>query len=206
MRNGCMRKIGVFGGTFDPVHNGHVSLAKDAADQAQLDQVVFMPVYVQPFKQGKKTAEGSDRLTMLRLAVDSDPRLAVSDYEIASEAVSYTYRTLRALKGSFGEDTEIFFICGTDSFLKIESWMKAEELLDRYSFVVGTRPGYKEEELKETIGRIRKNHGTEIVKINNRRVDVSSTVIRERTAAGLSVTGLVPEKVERYIIENRLYR
>ena len=81
-----------------------------------------------------------------------------------------------------------------------------EELLDSYSYIVGTRPGYKEEELKETIERIRREHGTEIVKIKNRQVDVSSTLIRERAAGGLSVTGLVPEKVERYIVENGLYK
>ncbi|MBQ1401594.1 MAG: nicotinate-nicotinamide nucleotide adenylyltransferase, partial [Firmicutes bacterium] len=131
---------------------------------------------------------------------------AVSDYEMKSEGVSYTYKTLRMLKDVYEEEDKIFFLCGTDSFLKIETWMNAEELLDSYSYIVGTRPGYKEEELKETIERIRADHGTEIVKIKNRQVDVSSTLIRERAAGGLSVTGLVPEKVERYIVENGLYK
>ena len=201
-----MRKIGVYGGTFDPVHNGHVSLAKDAAEQAPLDMVIFMPVYVQPFKQDKRPTGGDHRLAMLKLAAEEDPVLRVSDYEMRQEGVSYTYKTLRALKENCDEDDRIFFICGTDSFLKIETWMNAGELLDRYSYIVGTRPGYREEELKETIERIRADHGTDIVKINNRRVDVSSTMIRERAVGGLSLTGLVPESVERYIIENRLYR
>ncbi|MDO4860031.1 MAG: nicotinate-nucleotide adenylyltransferase [Bacillota bacterium] len=201
-----MKKIGVYGGTFDPVHNGHVSLAIDAVDMVSLDAVIFMPVYIQPFKQGKKLADGTDRLRMLELAAEDHPVLAVSDYEMKSESVSYTYKTLRMLKGVYEEEDKIFFLCGTDSFLKIETWMNAEELLDSYSYIVGTRPGYKEEELKETIERIRREHGTEIVKIKNRQVDVSSTLIRERAAGGLSVTGLVPEKVERYIVENGLYK
>lgn len=201
-----MKKIGVYGGTFDPVHNGHVSLAIDAVDMVSLDAVIFMPVYIQPFKQGKKLADGTDRLRMLELAAEDHPALAVSDYEMKSEGVSYTYKTLRMLKDVYEEEDKIFFLCGTDSFLKIETWMNAEELLDSYSYIVGTRPGYKEEELKETIERIRADHGTEIVKIKNRQVDVSSTLIRERAAGGLSVTGLVPEKVERYIVENGLYK
>ena len=201
-----MKKIGVYGGTFDPVHNGHVSLAIDAVDMVSLDAVIFMPVYIQPFKQGKKLTDGTDRLRMLELAAEDHPALAVSDYEMKSEGVSYTYKTLRMLKDVYEEEDKIFFLCGTDSFLKIETWMNAEELLDSYSYIVGTRPGYKEEELKETIERIRREHGTEIVKIKNRQVDVSSTLIRERAAGGLSVTGLVPEKVERYIVENGLYK
>ena len=201
-----MKKIGVYGGTFDPVHNGHVSLAIDAVDMVSLDAVIFMPVYIQPFKQGKKLADGTDRLRMLELAAEDHPALTVSDYEMKSEGVSYTYKTLRMLKDVYEEEDKIFFLCGTDSFLKIETWMNAEELLDSYSYIVGTRPGYKEEELKETIERIRADHGTEIVKIKNRQVDVSSTLIRERAAGGLSVTGLVPEKVERYIVENGLYK
>ena len=201
-----MKKIGVYGGTFDPVHNGHVSLAIDAVDMVSLDAVIFMPVYIQPFKQGKKLADGTDRLRMLELAAEDHPALAVSNYEMKSESVSYTYKTLRMLKDVYEEEDKIFFLCGTDSFLKIETWMNAEELLDSYSYIVGTRPGYKEEELKETIERIRADHGTEIVKIKNRQVDVSSTLIRERAAGGLSVTGLVPEKVERYIVENGLYK
>ena len=201
-----MKKIGVYGGSFDPVHNGHVSLAKDAVDMVSLDAIIFMPVYIQPFKQGKKITDGSDRLAMLKLAAEEYPAFAVSDYEMKSEGVSYTYKTLRVLKEAYEEGDKLYFLCGTDSFLKIETWMNAGELLDNYSYIVGTRPGYREDELNETIERIRAQHGTEIVAIQNHRVDVSSTVIRERRAEGLEITGLVPAAVERYIIENGLYR
>ena len=201
-----MKKIGVYGGTFDPVHNGHVSLAADAVNMASLDEMIFMPVYVQPFKQDRKLTSGSDRLAMLKLASEEEHAFRVSDYEMKSEGVSYTYKTLRALKESYDKNDSIYFICGTDSFLKIETWMNASELLDSYSYIVGTRPGYREDELTETIERIRRDHGTEIVKIRNHQVDVSSTMIRERAAVGISITGLVPERVERYIIENGLYK
>lgn len=201
-----MKKIGVYGGTFDPIHNGHLSLAADAVDMAGLDDMIFMPVYIQPFKQDKKLTDGNDRLAMLRLAIEEHPAFAVSNYEMRTEGVSYTYKTLRVIKDAYDKDDKLYFICGTDSFIKIETWKNAEELLDRYSYIVGTRPGYREDELKETIERIRAAHGTEILDIKNRKVDVSSTMIREKVKNGEPVTGLVPETVERYIRIYGLYR
>ena len=152
-----MKRIGILGGTFDPVHCGHIHLAEDAMKQGGLDEVIFIPARLQPFKLGKKITSGEDRLAMLQLATEHTPGFAVSSYELDAEGVSYTYLTLRALQKEYGEDARLYFITGTDAFLKIELWMMAEELLTNYGFLIGTRPGYREDELAECIARCVRN-------------------------------------------------
>ena len=136
-------KIGIFGGTFDPVHLGHVSLAEDACEQAGLKEVIMVPARIQPFKQDKHTASGHDRLRMLALEAEWNDRITVSSYELDNEGVSYTYLTLRAMQERHPDD-ELYFICGADSLLKIHTWMNADELLTSYSYIIGAWPGYKE--------------------------------------------------------------
>lgn len=198
-------KIGIFGGTFDPVHLGHVSLAEDACEQAGLKEVIMVPARIQPFKQDKHTASGNDRLRMLALEAEWNDRITVSSYELDNEGVSYTYLTLRAMQERHPND-ELYFICGADSLLKIHTWMNADELLTSYSYIIGARPGYKEREVQEQIQRLHETYGTNIILINNKQMDISSTEIRDRLAAGQSVSDLVSPKVERYIKEHELYR
>lgn len=199
------RRIGILGGSFDPVHTGHVNLARDALEQAQLDEVLLIPARLQPFKQDRMPASGEDRMEMLRLALAEDPEINPCDYELAQEGVSYTYLTLRAMQERFGPSARLFFIIGTDSLLMLDSWMNAGELLTNYSFIVGSRPGYADEELRQKADKIRREHGTEILWIHNRRFDISATEIRERLASGASTDGLVPEPVAEYIREHGLY-
>jgi len=201
-----MRRIGIFGGSFDPVHLGHIGLARDAVKLAGLEKVILIPAKLQPFKLDKKVTAGEDRLAMLQLAAESDDTLEVSDYEMTKDGVSYTYLTMRAMKDIYGPETKLYFITGTDSFLNIDKWKNAEELLSSYSFLVGTRPGYKDRELEECIDRISRDYDTEVKHINNIQVDVSSTEIRERIEAGISAADLIPTEVERYIREKGLYR
>ena len=200
-----MKRIGILGGTFDPVHCGHIHLAEDAMKQGGLDEVIFIPARLQPFKLGKKITSGEDRLAMLQLATEHTPGFAVSSYELDAEGVSYTYLTLRALQKEYGEDARLYFITGTDAFLKIELWMMAEELLTNYGFLIGTRPGYREDELAECIARVREKFNTEVVNINNTKYDISSTQIREKIRSGESAERLLPENVEAYIRERGLY-
>lgn len=200
-----MRKIGIFGGTFDPVHYGHIGLAEDAIREAGLDEVVMIPARIQPFKQGKKTASGEDRFQMLALLAGRDDKITVSRYELLQEGVSYTYLTMRHMQEFFG-DAKLYFISGTDSFLKIETWMNAEELLDNYAYIIGTRPGYMQDELAETMKRVNKEHGTEVINIHNRQRDISATEIRQRLADGEKIDDLVPPVVAGYIEEHGLYR
>ena len=200
-----IRKIGIFGGSFDPVHLGHTGLAEDAMKQSGLEKVVFVPARLQPFKLDKKLASGDDRVEMLKLAAGDTAGFEISTYELDNEGVSYSYLTMRAMREKYGKDTKLYFITGTDAFLKIDMWKNAEEMLTEYSYVIGTRPGYKHEELKLTMENIRKKYGTEIINIDNVQVDVSSTEIRDMISRGDSAEGLISPEVERYIRSNGLY-
>lgn len=198
-------RIGILGGSFDPVHTGHVGLARDALIQAELDEVLMIPARLQPFKQDRTPASGEDRMQMLRLALENDPKISPCSYELEHDGVSYTYLTLQAMQEKYGADSRLFFITGTDSILKLHTWMHAEELLTGYSYIVGSRPGYRDEEMKEAVRNLRETYGTEILIIHNRQIDISATEIREAIAAGRSLDGMVPPAVERYIREHGLY-
>jgi len=200
-----MKKIGIIGGTFDPVHYGHLILAEQARVEANLDQVLFMPAMVQPFKLNVKTAEGAHRYAMLQEAVAGNPYFSVSRKELDSPEISYTINTLRDCKEEFGDDTELYFIIGTDAFLNLEKWYAAEDLLEGFSFVIGTRPGYKEQELKAMVDRLREQYNSKILEINNSEVEISSTDIKNRIREGKSIKYLLPEGVEEYIYKNKLY-
>jgi nicotinate-nucleotide adenylyltransferase len=194
-----MNKIGVLGGSFDPVHLGHLSLAKDS-----LDQVIFMPVHRQPFKLNTRLSSDEDRLAMLREAIQDVPGLAVSDWEIKNKGISYTYLTLRALKEQ-NKDAKIYFITGTDTFLKINIWKNATELLAENNFIIGHRPGYREQELYERVAELNVKFDVEIQVINNTRLDISATEIRGIVSDGGAISHLVPPGVERYIKKHGLY-
>lgn len=200
-----MKRIGILGGTFDPIHNGHVGLAEDAMRQAGLEKVLLIPAKLQPFKLDKQVTEGSHRLEMARLAVAGISGLEVSDHELRQERISYTYMTLRDIQQQEGPGARLYFITGTDAFLKISTWKHAETMLRTHSFAVGSRPGYREEELSQCIAELKSVYNTDIVKIQNRKRDISATEIRQRLETGKSLQGLVPKAVERYIKQHGLY-
>ena len=201
-----MKKIGIFGGSFDPVHNGHIGLAEDALKLVGLEEVLLIPAKLQPFKLDKKMVSGEHRLEMIRLAVENIPGLVPCDYELKQEQISYTYKTLKAISEIYGPETEIYFITGTDSLLQIHRWKNADELLRNYNFIVGSRPGYKEDELAVCIDFLKEEYNTNVVKVDNTQFDISSTAIRQLLEAEDSLEGLMPEAVERYIIEHGLYK
>lgn len=203
------KKIGIMGGSFDPVHSGHIGLAEDALREAGLDCVILIPTAVQPFKQDAKAADGNHRLNMLKLAAENNERFIVSDYELCNKGISYTYLTMRAMQqeadNACPDGADLYFITGTDSFLKIDTWMNGEELLTNYGYIVGTRPGYRQDELEEFMDFVREEYGTYVINLSRVQFDVSSTEIRERIKSGLSISNFVPPAVERYIKENELY-
>lgn len=200
-----MRKVGLMGGSFDPCHRGHINLAIDARIQAGLDEVILMPAKIQPFKMGKKVTDGKHRANMLKEAVKNIEGIRVSVWEMEQDSISYTYNTLNYIKEVEGPDTEVYFISGTDSFLTMEKWMNGIDMLKENSFIVGVRPGYKEDELNLAIENAKEKYGTKVIKIDNRRFHISSTEIRERIAKGEAFNDLVTEEVERYILEHGLY-
>ena len=200
-----MRRIGIFGGSFDPIHNGHLHLAEEARCMAKLDQVLFIPTWISPFKQDSDPASCQQRLDMVRIATSSNPSFAVSDMEIRREAVSYTADTLKRCREMMGEDTRLYFITGTDTFLTIEKWYHAEEILTQYSFIIGSRPGYREEDLIDVIERVRERYGTDVLKIEIPRLEISSSDIRDSIRIGKSVRYLLPDPLLHYIERHQLY-
>lgn len=199
-------KIGILGGTFDPIHYGHIRLAEEAKTQAGLDEILFMPAHISPFKINNQVTEDSLRYHMVKLAIENIQSFKAYDIEIRGKnKISYTINTLRDVKRELGDSCTLFFILGTDSFLDIEKWYKSEELLREVSFVVGSRPGYKERELQETICALREIYHCEIIKINNELVDISSTYIKECIRGNKEIHSFVPKKVEEFIRDSKLY-
>lgn len=201
-----MKKIGILGGTFDPIHIGHLLLAEQAKEDASLDQVIIMPTMIQPFKRNKKIADGNHRYHMIKEAIKGNDHLQVSRQELDTPEISYTINTLKACKRDLGGKCELFFITGTDAFLDIEKWYQSKELLTEFSFIVGSRPGYKEAELIQCINHIKEVYHTNVIKINNRKVEISSTDIKYRIKHGKSIKYLVTKEVEEYIYESKIYQ
>ena len=198
-------RIGVLGGTFDPVHLAHVTLGKAAIDELELNKLIVMPARVQPFKQGKRTAENVHRKTMVKLAFMDCDKAEVSDYEMERNAISYSINTLTHLKKEY-PDNEIFFICGTDSFIEMDKWYRGSEILSDFSLAVSVRPGYREDELNEKIKDYRQRYKSHIIKINADMPPISSSKVRDKISAKETISGMVPPQVERYIKENDLYK
>lgn len=200
-----MSEIGILGGSFDPFHLGHLSIAKAALSECGLAQIILLPARVQPFKVGRQMAESSDRINMARLAVCENPAFTVCAIEAESEEVSYTYNTLCALRALYPEDN-LHFIMGTDSFLTLEHWYRGEALLREFSFIVAVRPGSPWEETEHKARELRQKYGARIKILHNKVLEVSSTEIKEDIRQGRSIAGRVPEAVERYIHEHGLYQ
>ncbi len=198
-------RLGILGGSFDPIHLGHKTLAEASLKEAKLDEVIIMPAKVQPFKQHKKVTEDFHRLAMAELTFEGNNKIHVSDYEIHNSVISYTYDTLAYFRKKH-PDYDIYFIVGTDSFLSLETWYEGIDLLENFSFIVSVRPGYRESELEEKILKYRQLYGANVIKIEAQMPSISSTEIREKLTRGDKVNDLIPECVERYIKENGLYK
>ena len=205
-KNNSGVKIGILGGTFDPCHKGHVNLAKDALEQAKLDEVILMPAKIQPFKQNKHVTDSFHRVNMLNIAIKEFKGLRVSNWELEQDHISYTYRTLEEVKKLKGDNAKVYFITGTDAFIGMKNWANSDSLLKNNNFIVGVRPGYRLEELAIAIEDVRVNYGSEVIKIDNKEFHISSTEIRERIINHQSAHDLIDEGVERYILENELYK
>ncbi len=196
-QNRKRKRIGLFGGSFDPPHIGHCIIAARAVDQLNLDKVLFIPAYIPPHKKHRSTSDPRHRLAMTRLAIRSTKTFACSDQEVRRKGVSYTVDTLRDLKRKF-PDAELFLIIGGDSLAFFPSWREPEAILNLASLAVYDRPKVQLQ---------RKQKGSKrIASIAGPLLDISSSGIRTMVAAGQSITFLVPQAVERYIRSHRLYR
>lgn len=199
-----MKKIGILGGSFDPIHNGHLKLASQALIENNLDFVFIMPAKHNPFKADKEMVGDEHRLNMIKLAIKDKPYLCLLENEIKGQEISYTYDTMVSLKEDF-VDCQLYFIVGLDSFLSLETWYKGPELLKNVSFIVSLRPGYVSEVLENRVFYYRSKYDTEVKVVKDLMLNISSTQVRKAIKDNEDISSLVPEQVERYIKENGLY-
>lgn len=197
-------KIGIFGGTFDPVHNGHVALAKSAIEQVPFDKLIVVPARIQPFKVHQEVTSGEHRQKMLELAFKDIPEAEVSSYELEKKGISYTVDTMNHFKNKYPNDS-VCFVMGTDAFLKILDWKNSEDLLRQYPFVIGGRPGYNEKDLKKVANKVIERYGTSLFFLDNDLVKQESTQIRNGAVKNGNLGSSVPKDVAEYILANGLY-
>jgi len=196
-------RVGILGGTFDPIHNGHVAAAAAAQDTLGLDTISLIPSLIPPHRHDPVGATGEQRFEMARLAAAEHPGWSASRIELDREGPSYTYDTLMTLRGS-----QIFFITGADAFAEIATWSRYPAVLDLANFVVVSRPGITLDSLRARVPsafRDRPTASTRVILVEAHTPDISSTDIRRRVRAGQSLSGFVPDSVARFIAEHRLY-
>lgn len=197
-------RIGIFGGSFDPVHTEHVALATAAVRGLSLDKLIVMPAGVPPHKQNKKSAPAEDRLEMCRVAFAPIKEAEVSDYEIAAEGISYTYLTCRHFRALY-PDAELFWLVGTDMYLDFFSWKNPQDILSNATLAV-CRRNEDEADFPARQEKFFKTYGKNFAVIPYNGKPVSSTTIRTRLALGLNCAALLPAGVEEYIRKRGLYR
>ncbi len=195
----------LYGGSFDPPHLGHLAIARQVLERFAVNRLVFIPASHSPLKDNTPTASDDDRLEMLRLATEDEPRFAVSDLELRKGGISYTVDTLRAWRQR-EPGTDLIFIAGMDSLLTLHAWREPLEIVRLCQFVTFRRPGFplpSPEELKLPPDTARQLLAQVI---DGPLLDISSSAIRIRAAGGESLSGLVPSPVAKYISANNLYR
>jgi nicotinate-nucleotide adenylyltransferase len=196
--------VGILGGTFDPVHNGHLVIAEVARERLNFNEVLFIPAGQPWLKVERSITPPQHRLQMLRLALDDRPYFRISEMEIERPGPTYTIDTIKALKERLNAEDELFFILGQDTLMQLPQWHEAQNLIRLCYLVAAPRPGVKKPDLKAletTLPGITQR----VMLMKEPLVAISATDIRERAARGLSVRHLVPEPVNRYIKEHRLY-
>lgn len=201
-----IRKIGILGGTFNPVHFGHLIAAEAVREQFRLDRVLFIPVGTPPHKDNMEVIDARHRFEMVRLAVESNTYFEASRVEIDREGYTYSIDTLISLESMYEGEREFYFIIGADVVPELITWKDYRNVFKKCSFIAVLRPGRESENFLHNIEQMRDIHGARIFTAVAPLIDISSTGIRERTAAGNTIKYLVPDSVEQYILENGLYR
>ena len=201
-----MKKIGIMGGTFDPIHSGHLMLGKQAYEEYDLDCVWCMPSRQPPHKKDRHITSPADRLEMVRLAVESTPFFACSDFELCrTEGNTYTADTLLLLKQAY-PDTEFYFIVGADSIFDIEKWYHPEIVMKNAVILAADRAcGHDDVPFNRQIEYLTKKYDARICQLHSRRMDVSSQLLRQKIQNGEQVSRYIPDPVVQFIRERRLY-
>jgi nicotinate-nucleotide adenylyltransferase len=214
-----MNKIGLFGGTFNPIHYGHLRPAQEIGERLGLDSVIFIPSSDPPHKEKKEILAANLRAQMVRLAIADNPRFLFSDVEIRRPGKSYSVETISYFRRTFGGQSELYFILGLDAFLEIGTWKDPGVLFTLCHFVIMTRPGFEKKFTAEHLpvdlapdfcydaekgGYLHKS-GCGVFPREITALDISSTKIRESVRSGISIRYLLPRAVEQFIREQNLY-
>jgi len=197
-----MKKIGILGGTFNPIHLAHLYIAYEAKNQLNLDKVIFIPAGNPPHKKDKKIIEASLRYNMVCEAIKNYEDFEISKYEVEKEGYSYTFETLKQFKA---KDNELYFITGADCLMDIEEWKSPEEIFKLSKFVVFNRAGYNKKNLRIQKDKIEKKFNTTINFLDIIDLEISSSMIRKRIDEGKRVDFFLPKEVLSYIEKNNIY-
>jgi nicotinate-nucleotide adenylyltransferase len=198
-------RVGILGGTFDPVHLGHLIIAEESRVQLRLDQVIFTPAGQPWLKSRQPVSRAHHRLRMVELAVASNPFFKVLSSEIDRAGPTYTVDTLAELQKALGPDARLYFIVGMDVVEQFHRWKEPEKLLELCNLVVVSRPGHQSVDISRLVGQY-PQAGERLILLMVPRIEISSTEIRRRVSEGISIRYLVPELVEEYILEHQLYQ
>jgi nicotinate-nucleotide adenylyltransferase len=200
------KKIGIMGGTFDPIHLGHLILGEVAYRQLDLDQVLYMPAGNPPHKRNRTgRASDEDRVQMIRLAIAGNPHFALSLFDMREEGYSYTYRLLEALNSEYS-DCEFYFIMGADSLVDFDTWMNPQRIANAARLVVATRNQMSNDSFEALLQKRREQYHGDFLRLDTPNLDISSQHLRELVGSGASVKYYVPDPVLDYIREHSLYR
>ncbi|GAV21704.1 nicotinate-nucleotide adenylyltransferase [Carboxydothermus pertinax] len=197
-------KIGIFGGSFNPVHLGHLVLAREVLWQAGLDKILFIPAKIPPHKKEGVISE-QHRFQMLRLALKKYPEFSVSNIEFLRDKPSYTFDTVEELKLLYPHD-ELYFITGADGLLEITGWYRGEELLTMIPLIAVARPGVPGEVFLKQVEYLKNQYQARIMVAEMPAIGISSSLIRQRIRENLPYSHLIPVEVYEYIVANNLYR
>lgn len=203
-----MKRVGILGGTFNPIHNAHLNIAMAAYEQYHLDEVWFMPAGMPPHKAVSQNISAIHRKEMVLAAIAPYPMFHLCDMEIEKKKPCYTYKTLKKLQERYGVFTHFYFIIGGDSFFSFDEWVKPEEICQYADILVARRPQEQEETtaaFQEKMTEHQKRYGDHFFEIMVKQMDISSTEVRTALENSLDVSGLIPDNVLSYIKTNHLY-
>lgn len=200
-----VEKIGILGGTFNPIHFGHLLLAESARDRLKLDKVLFIPTGNNPFKVDNNDIDAEHRYNMIKLVKKKNPAFEVSRVEIERVGYTYTIDTINQLEKNYLVNNDYYFITGADLMFEITKWKRADQLLKKVKFITTFRPGYDNEKLDNQINMLNEVYNADIYKLYTPEMNISSSEIRSRIKNGYSIKYLLPDDVEEYIYRNDLY-
>lgn len=200
-----MKKTGIMGGSFNPIHFGHLEIAECALKEYELDEVLFVPNYCPPHKSSGEMADADKRLEMVKLAIKAYPQFTYSDREIKKGGLSFTYQTMIELKEEEPE-TEFYFLMGADSLKDFDKWRHSEIIAQKCKILAAMRGDMGNQEVEQLAQKLSKLYHANFFLLKIPQTDLSSTQIRENIRKGKSIKECVPKQVEQYIQEHQLYK